>query len=146
MSELFGYEYDDGGRGKYFPKKAGGDCVCRAIAIVAGMDYMKVYNMLKENMKCNPDRGINCNDRRFRKLMDRLGFRYGVAPGRAAILRAGELPSKGRYVCLTKRHAIAVIDGVVHDTFDSRFSYSLFGKRVKERTIYGYFKYDTNLR
>lgn len=142
MNELFSYQYDDGGRSDYFPKKAG-DCVCRAIAITTGIDYMDIFELLKETMKCNPNRGILCHKPEFRRMMNKLGFRYGVVSGMAAHLRKGEIPSKGRLVCLTKRHAIAVIDGVVHDIYDSRFVYR--GIEKKEQTIYGYYKYQDML-
>lgn len=139
MNDLFEYQNDDGGRSEYFPKKAG-DCVCRAIAIVTEMDYMEVFELLKDTMNCNPNRGIHVEKKEFKTLMAKLGFTFGLTPDRASHLRKSELPSKGRLICLTKRHAIAVIDGVVHDTYDSRYHYR--GKERKEITIYGFYKYD----
>ena len=44
-------------------------------------------------------------------------------------LKADELPS-GRLVCSVSRHAVAVIDGVIHDTHDC--------SRGGKRCVYGY--------
>jgi hypothetical protein len=44
-------------------------------------------------------------------------------------LKADELPS-GRLVCNVSRHAVAVIDGVIHDTHDC--------SRGGKRCVYGY--------
>ena len=140
MNELFAYKYDDGGRGEYFDSVAR-DCVCRAIAIVTQLDYMDVYELIKENGQ-HPARGINVWAKRFRRMMERLGFRYGVPfRNNAAHLKNGELPSDKRIICVDNSHAIAVVNGVVRDTFDSRYD-----NRGKERLIYGYWIYeDKNL-
>ena len=128
---MFGYEYNDGGRSKYYKGKAG-DCVCRAIAIVTGLDYKEVFDDLKYYTGQNPNRGIKSHSKGLRQYMSLLGFRYGIAPP-ATTLCEGKLPSKGKLVCIDKSHAIAVIDGVVYDSFDSRFKYK------KPRVIVGYF-------
>ena len=46
-----GFNYNDGGRAKYFNVKGVSDCVCRAIAIGNDMDYKEVYDLINEYAK-----------------------------------------------------------------------------------------------
>ena len=67
------------------------------------------------------------------EYMDALGFRYvatmSVGSGCKTHLRSDELP-KGRLIVQVSKHYTAVIDGVIHDTFDP--------SRGGTRCVYGY--------
>ena len=135
---LLPYVYDDGGRSNYFKAKNVNDCVCRAVSIVTGGDYREVYDQIRFYTGDSPGRGVRVRSQAFKNLMVSLGFKFGVVSyDNLARLRMGEIPNKGRLVCCTKSHAIAVIDGVVHDTYDSRFN-----KWGKPTTILYYWRYD----
>jgi hypothetical protein len=54
-----------------------------------------------------------------------------IGSGCKVHLRADELPN-GRLVVHTSRHSTAVIDGVIHDTYDP--------SRGGNRCVYGYWK------
>jgi hypothetical protein len=65
--------------------------------------------------------------------MKELGFTWTptmtIGSGCTVHLRADELPS-GRLVCSVSNHNVAVIDGVIHDTYDC--------SRKGSRCVYGY--------
>lgn len=42
------FNMNDGGREKSGRKGRAGDCVCRAIAIITGLDYSVIYKKLSE--------------------------------------------------------------------------------------------------
>jgi len=127
--------YDDGGRSKYF-KGETGDCVCRAIAIATEQDYKQTYRDLaelnkKRYGKKSARNGVHRDD--IKQYLASLGWIWkptmGIGTGCRVHLRKDELPS-GRIVCSLSRHIVAVVDGVVHDTYDST--------RDGERCVYGY--------
>lgn len=138
--QLLPYEYDDGGRSNYFKANKVGDCVCRAIAIASGRDYKEIYNLLYKTMGESPRGGVMTSGVRFKRLMVELGFKWvslcSVGSKQSSHFFVGELPSRGRLVCSAHRHEVAVVDGVVRDTWDSR--YNSWGE---PRRIYGYWIY-----
>ncbi len=133
------FNYNDGGRSRYFKAKRVNDCVCRSIAIASGRDYKEVYNELGSVMGKSARERQNTRAAKFRRYMLGLGFIWVACakPGEtgATHLIVGELPM-GRLVCSAAKHYVAVIDGVVNDTWDSR--YNSFDE---PRRIYGYWKY-----
>ena len=135
--------YDDGGRSHYFKGDAG-DCVCRAIAIATEQDYKRVYDDLaalnkKRYGKKSARNGVNRND--IKKYMASLGWQWhatmGIGTGCTTHLKKSELP-RGRIVCSLSRHMVAVVDGVLHDTYDST--------RGGTRCVYGYWTAPHNTR
>lgn len=135
--------YDDGGRSKYFKAENVGDCVCRAIAIATGKDYKEVYDdinrLAKSERTGKRKRGkSSARDGVYkdtsRKLLESYGWVWvptmQVGQGCTTHLRQSELPS-GRLVVKVSKHATAVIDGVLHDTYDC--------SRGGTRCVYGYF-------
>ena len=127
--------YDDGGRSKYFKGDAG-DCVVRAIAIATEQDYKKVYDDLAEMHKArygtkSARNGTNRDD--IKKYMANLGWTWHptmkIGSGCTTHMRKSELPS-GRVMCSLSRHIATVVDGVLHDTYDST--------RDGTRCVYGY--------
>lgn len=137
------YVYDDGGRAAAGFKGRTRDCVCRAIAIAAEMPYKEVYDLINEygKQECITKRKKTRSSARtgvytgtIRKIMAHLGWEWvptmQIGSGCTVHLRASELPS-GRLVVGTARHYVAVIDGVLHDTFNSQ--------RDGSRCVYGYY-------
>lgn len=124
------FNFNDGGRSKYFKGKCG-DCVVRAIAISLEKDYKEVYDKCKKFLGYSPRDGVRKKD--TRKLMEHFGFKWnglmGIGTGCTTHLRSEELP-KGRIVCKCSSHLVTCIDGVVNDTHDS--------SRCGTRCVYGY--------
>ena len=140
--------FDDGGRKAAGYQGHAGDCVCRAVAIAAQRPYGEVYNRLakgnaeQRRSKHQPTKrsrtarsGISVRRKWFREYMDELGFRWyptmKIGGGCKVHLREDELPT-GRLVVAVSKHYTAVIDGVIHDTYDP--------SRDGTRCVYGYWK------
>lgn len=140
--------FDDGGRAEAGFKGTTGDCVCRAVAIAAERPYREVYDLINEYGKQEKPnlkrRGNKWNDRRssartgvykdtIKKVMEHYGWKWiptmQIGQGCKVHLKAEELPA-GRVVVSLSKHVAAVIDGVLHDTYDS--------SREETRCVYGY--------
>lgn len=144
------YQFNDGGREAAGYKGFVNDCVVRSIAIAADLPYQEVYDeMVRRNKEFaetsrsrkakiikakngTPTRG---NIREvYEPYLLSLGFSYvstmGIGTGCKVHLRADELP-KGRLVVRVSKHMTAMIDGVIHDTWDPR--------RETGRCVYGYY-------
>lgn len=144
------FVYDDGGREAAGYKGKTGDCACRALAIATGMPYKEAYDLINsygkaERANRKSRRGNAYNGNRssartgvytdtMRKIMADLGWTWvatmHIGQGCTVHLRENELP-RGRIICNLSRHFAAVIDGVLHDTYDS--------SRDGDRCVYGYF-------
>jgi hypothetical protein len=126
----------DGGRAEAGFVGEAGDCVARAIAIAAELEYREVYDALA-GFAAERGRPRSARDGVHRKDYDRLllelGFTWtptmGIGTGCTVHLRDGELPA-GRLVVRCSKHVCAVIDGVIHDTHDP--------SRDGTRCVYGY--------
>lgn len=126
------FRYNDGGRAAAGFKGTTGDCGVRALAIAAQMPYKKAYDLVNANARYAPRKGKRKGRRTsarggvwrqdFRRIMARLGWTWtptmGVGTGCIVHLNASELP-KGRIIVSLSRHYAAVIDGALHDSFDS---------------------------
>ena len=142
------FNFNDGGRAKAGYKGRTGDCVTRAVAIAAELPYKQVYDRLAEGnatqrvtkrMKKSrrgvrtARNGINTKRKWFQDYMQSLGFKsvatMGIGTGCKVHLKADELP-KGRLICHVSRHSVAVIDGVINDTYNP--------SRGETRCVYGY--------
>lgn len=138
---LLPYVYDDGGRALYFKAKGVGDCVCRAVAIASGRDYKQVYDAMRSALGETPRNGVNTRSVKFKRFMSSMGFTWtscsGIGSTTAVHYYADEMPTTGRYVCMVAKHCTAVVNGEVHDIWDSRFN--SFGQH---RRIYGYWQYN----
>jgi hypothetical protein len=141
---------NDGGReAAGFTGKAG-DCVARAVAIASRRPYAEVYKRLadgnatqrvtKHSNKSSANRrtarnGIYTTRKWFRDYMTELGFEWvptmQVGQGCKVHLQSAELPL-GRIICKVSRHYVAMIDGVIHDTYDP--------SRGGKRCVYGYWR------
>lgn len=135
--------YDDGGRSAAGFKGATDDCVCRAVAIAAERPYKEVYDLInqlgKEERPSKRRRGkssarTGVYKDTIKRVMEHYGFKWvptmKFGQGCTTHLKAEELPA-GRIVVSLSKHEAAVIDGVLHDTYDS--------SRDETRCVYGYF-------
>ena len=135
---MIDFEFDDGGRAAAGFKGSARDCVTRAVAIAAERPYREVYDRLnvgarkQRSGKHGARIGIDTNRKWFWDYMVELGFSWtatmSIGSRPSVHLRADELPT-GRLVCMLRRHAVAVVDGVVRDTEDC--------SRDGSRCVYG---------
>lgn len=140
------WRLDDGGRAAAGFRGRADDCVTRAIAIASGRPYRDVYNDLFERARQDNER----RRAKSTKLSPRLGSQRGIyepylaelgwewvptmriGSGCQVHLAAGELPGDRPLIARLSRHVAAVIDGVVHDTYDPTAG--------GLRCVYGYFQ------
>jgi hypothetical protein len=143
------FQYDDGGRSAAGFKGRAGDCVCRAVAIASGRPYAEVYAKLAvetgiqrqsrrtKKRSASARNGINTRRKWFKDYMASLGFTWtatmAVGQGCRVHLRSDELPA-GRLVVALSNHFAAVVDGVLHDTYED--------SRDGTRCVYGYYRLD----
>jgi len=143
--------YNDGGRKKAGYKGETSDCVTRAIAIALKEDYKEVYSELfarqkdyrnnrrtklakqmKHSSISSPRNGMWKEI--YRPFLEEKGWEFvptmGFGTGTKVHLKADELP-KGRIICRVSKHLVAVINGVINDTFDC--------SRGETRCVYGYY-------
>ena len=136
------WTYNDGGRkgtGRSVRNDAG-DCVVRSIAIATGRMYETVYRDIADLSAAMGGR------RTARDGVSKKIYRpyiedecdgvwtptMGIGTGTTVRLALEDFPRHGRYIVAVSKHMTAVIDGVVHDTFDPT--------RDGTRCVYGYFK------
>lgn len=134
----FLFVQDDGGRSASGYVGVAGDCVVRSIAIASETRYQVVYDALAQRMK---DAGHARSARNgvhrkiIRAYLAELGWHWTptmqIGSGCTVHLRADELPA-GRLVVSLSKHITAVVDGVVHDTYDP--------SREGTRCVYGYWE------
>lgn len=137
------FVYNDGGRSKAGFKGTTGDCVCRSIAIATEKPYKEIYDLINEfaksertgkqkKSKSSARTGVYATT--TRKIMDYLGWEWiptmKIGNGCKVHLREDELP-KGRIICRVSKHCVAVVDGVINDTYDC--------SRNGTRCVYGYY-------
>ena len=138
------WNYNDGGRKEAGYKGSTGDCATRAIAIATGISYQEVYDLVNwygknwerksklKTQKSGARTGVY--NATFKKIMLDLGWSWEatmlIGSGCKVHLKADELPS-GRIICNVSKHYVAVVDGVIQDTYDC--------SRNGTRCVYGYF-------
>lgn len=135
------FQKNDGGRAAAGYKGQAGDCGCRALAIATGMSYNDAYNTINEYAHSERPRGggkrsgarTGLKGRTMRRIMADLGWTWtptmGIGTGCKVHVRADELPP-GRLLLFMSRHFAVMVDGVLHDTYDS--------SRNGTRCVYGY--------
>lgn len=135
--------FDDGGRVASGYKGNPGDCVVRSITIATGLPYQKVYAdlniLIKSSRQTKTARRSNSRagvSRRFyQAYLESLGWEWvavmKIGTGCKMHLKKEELP-KGHIIARVSKHMVAVIDGIIHDTFDP--------SRGGTRCVYGYFR------
>ena len=157
------FVYDDGGRAAAGFKGKAGDCVARAVAIASGRPYRDVYAALAHGMgtqratvrsgrRARSARdGVHTRRKWFRDYMASLGFEWvptmHIGSGCTVHLVDGELPG-GRIIAVVSKHYTAVIDGVIHDTYDPQRATTWYKgngpesgvDRISHRCVYGYWR------
>lgn len=144
------FKFNDGGRAAAGYKGITGDCVVRAIAIAAQVPYQEVYDALFDqratyaatrrnrtaaNIRRKGNSPRNGSPRKvYDAYLKQLGWRFvptmSFGSGCKVHLRPDELPG-GRIIARVSKHLCAVIDGVIHDTYDC--------SRDGTRCVYGYY-------
>lgn len=139
------FQRNDGGREAAGYQGEAGDCVTRAIAIATELPYQVVYDQINEMAKAERSGRAKGNRRSSarngvfskttRNLLAALGWTWtptmGIGTGCRVHLREEELPA-GRIICKVSKHVVAVIDGVINDTFNP--------DRGGTRCVYGYYQ------
>ena len=153
MPEAEHFKFNQGGWTRGYKHR--GDCGPRAVAIITEQPYQVVYDELQRRqeewrLKSNSKRAMITKPHRNKVhfgtfmfvvkeyLLD-LGWKWkptmGIGTGCKVHLKASELP-KGRILCRLSRHFVAVIDGVINDTYNP--------SRDRTRCVYGYFYKEEN--
>jgi hypothetical protein len=156
MSAAIPWTFDDGGRKAAGFEGRAGDCVVRATSIATGIPYCEAYKTFyvlakdpprrytektKARLRANASPRKGVSERLWRPFYEDIGWiwvptkEFGQ-PTRVH-LKADELPG-GTIICRLSKHLCAVINGVLHDTYDSSWSRSC--QEYGKRTVYGYFK------
>ena len=129
------WHHNDGGRSKYFKGTDAGDCVVRSLAICTGRDYKEIYDELLALTGESPRNGVLAH--KTLNYFPKQGLVWTptmkIGQGCTVLLCEDELPA-GRLICKVSKHMVAVIDGVVHDTYDCT--------RDGTRCVYGYWRLD----
>ena len=147
MKQEIKWEHNDGGRELAGFKGKTGDCVTRAIAIASGKSYKEIYEVMANgNLNQRKSKyykkgtktaraGISVRRKWFKDYMSSLGFKWTptmfIGSGCKVHLKADELPS-GNLICSVSKHYVAVVDGVIQDTYDC--------SRGGTRCVYGYWR------
>jgi hypothetical protein len=109
------------------------DCACRAIAIATERPYHEIWNAFKIFLgKEGPRRRSGVDESTQHKLMESLGWSW--TPTHKTYLREDDLPP-GRLVVCIREHSVAVINGVIHDTYNSSRK-----KDGKPPYVFGYYQ------
>jgi hypothetical protein len=111
--------YNDGGRRDAgFKYPAEGDCVVRALSILSERGYMAVYNAMikliareRGGARSVVDNGIYAKT--YTKFLNEIG-----ASKFKRVKQWQDIPREGKYFVITASHAVAYVNGVIHDVFD----------------------------
>lgn len=122
------YIYDDGGRSEYFDHSHVGDCVVRAFAIASKSDYMDVYRLATHISYIRNEEEMFSFATPSLQLIGKIyGFSFKPIKKkkRKKIEAAYELYGDGVYTLTYEEevgvsHSVAIVDGVVRDTWDCR--------------------------
>lgn len=157
MSATLPWVFDDGGRLAAGYRGWADDCVVRAFAIALASDYAEVYDELAQMNesyhRTGAQRARSSSMQEWHMKHARRSARDGIAKpvikafaithgmqwtptmavgqGTRVHLAAGELPQElGPLVVSVSRHVVAIVDGIIRDTFDP--------SRGGTRAVYGY--------
>lgn len=153
MDKAIDYIYSDGGRNDAGYIGDADDCVTRAIAIATNKPYKEVYDELFDSIrqfKTGKSKAAKLSNRKsgrggtsprngvfkkaYHEYIIKQGFEWiptmSIGAGCTTHLKAAELP-KGTIIVQVSKHLCAVIDGVIHDTYDP--------SRDGTRCVYGYY-------
>ncbi len=134
------FEFNDGGRSKYFTEKAE-DSVCRTISIATGKDYKEIQRLINAYIKKEELDEQYIKNAPFivskeicYKLLKELGWKWNpcmyFGKGCTTHLKNGELPKKGTFIVSISRQLTCVKDNVIYDIDNP--------SRDGTRCVYGY--------
>lgn len=130
------FQYNDGGRSKYYRAKNVGDCVVRATSIITGRNYKEIYNLYKAASGDTPRNGVS--KKVLKKVIEQLGGKWvacmTIGSGCKVHLAANEIPMDKRMIISLSGHLTAVINGVINDIYDP--------SRDGARCVYGYWIFE----
>jgi hypothetical protein len=148
------FKFDDGGRAAAGYQGKAGDCVTRAIAIATDKPYQEVYDAMWDGLRSHAAKHRDRAARRisrgkglrgttprngvtkkvWRPYLESLGWKWTptmqIGSGCKVHLKASEIPRRGKFIVQVSRHLLAVVNGVIHDTYDDQ--------RGGTRCVYGY--------
>jgi hypothetical protein len=113
--------FDDAGRPARY-KDATGDCAVRAVAVALEISYHEAHPKLSKANRAWFSREKVSNGTKHWATEDvlRAAGWEEVWLGHPVRLRVEELEITGRVVVFVPEHMVALIDGTVHDVWDSR--------------------------
>jgi hypothetical protein len=124
--------FNDGGRAATKHDEIN-DCACRAIAIAAERPYHEIWSAFKTLLETEgPRRRSGVDEKVQHRLMESMGWSF--VPTTKTYLQEGDLPS-GRLVVCIHGHSVAVINGVIHDTYNPSRK-----KNGKPPWVFGYYR------
>ena len=132
------FNYNDGGRSKYF-KGIAQDCVVRAVAIAEDLDYKEVYDALNKLLKSYGEKLVrNSGTPKYitRKFIESYGYSWTpvmkIGSGCEMHLREEELDQfeDTTIIASVSKHVCCIKNGVLEDTYDC--------SRGGSRCVYGY--------
>jgi hypothetical protein len=133
----------DGGRAEAGFQGKTGDCVSRALAIATEVPYRQCYDLVaamnwhhglpRSARNGAISKGGRGGDKEFLDDLFEWEPLMQVGSGCRVHLHGDELPG-GRIIARVTRHLVAVIDGVLHDTYDA--------SRGGTRCVYGVWHVD----
>jgi hypothetical protein len=94
-----------------------GDCVIRAISIITGMTWKKIYVELC--VQGYENCGWGNENRIWTKYLKSIGFKQTYVNKELTVSEFAETHTKGKYVLGTGNHAVAVVDSNWIDSWDS---------------------------
>jgi hypothetical protein len=128
------YVFNDGGLAASKHNEIN-DCACRAIAIATERPYHEIWEAFKTLLATEgPRRRSGVDESVQHKLLESLGWTW--VPTTKVRLQEDALPP-GRLVVCIRGHSVAVINGIIHDTYNSSRK-----KNGYAPYVFGYYKKD----
>lgn len=100
-----------------------GDCVKRALTKVFELDYMKIQRELNRYKVTTGAKVFNEN-RNWMPFIEDKGAKRVSGFHRTRVWDFARQHPKGKFLVRVAKHVIAVVDGIIYDTWDSR-NYSI---------------------
>lgn len=127
------FNYNDGGRHKYYKAFGVGDCSVRALAISTNMDYKVAYKLMWKFNHGTPRNGVS--RRAILEMMKELGYEMVDCDKKGDSVYISDFENKsGIYYILTCNHATTVADGELYDTWD------VSKAKLKDMKVVAYYK------
>jgi len=111
--------YTDGGKEQAGFAHERNDCAVRALALSTGIPYAKAHDLLKaEGRKDRRGTKTWMTERALKKSGAQVELLSAWVHRTATLAEAVRTLRNGRYLIIVRGHALALIDGVIHDAGD----------------------------